>query len=388
MPIYLDYAATTPLDPRVLKAMAPYFTKMFANAMSQHQSGQAAKQAVDTARQQVADFLACSSSEVYFTSGATESNNLALKGLIYALDSKEKPHLIISSIEHHCVLETAAWLEKQNLAEVTHLPINAEGIVDLAQLQKSLKKNTVLVSVMYVNNEIGTIQPIKEISCLVKKYNPKIILHTDAVQAINYLNCRVNELGVDLLSFSGHKIYGPKGVGVLYKRKGVKLAKIQQGGEQEFGLRAGTHNVPGIVGLGAAIKIVQAEGAKNAKKIQALRDLLWQGINKNISDVVLNGSLVQRVPNNLNVSFKKVEGEGVLISLDLESIEVSTGSACASGSLDPSHVILALSHGDHLRAHASVRFSLGKHTTKAEISTVIKKLPALIARLRKISPFK
>jgi cysteine desulfurase len=248
---------------------------------------------------------------------------------------------------------------------------------------------------MYVNNEIGTIQPIREIGKIIKQknlksYNLNLItyFHTDAVQAINYLNCDVQKLGVDLLSFSGHKIYGPKGIGVLFIKKGTKINKIQHGGEQETGMRAGTHNVPSIVGLGKAVELLNHEGTKNTENTKILRDYLWKGIKKNILNIVLNGSLTKRVPNNLNVSFKNVEGEGILIALDLEGIAVSTGSACSSGSLEPSYVMMAISRNDHLRSHSSVRFSLNKYTTKKDIDYVLRKLPIVIKQLRVMSPFK
>lgn len=392
MKVYLDNTATTPLDPAVLKAMLPYFKKNFGNAMSVHQYGQEALAGVEKAREIIADFLRCRQQEVIFTSGATESNNLALKGAIEAYQGQGKPHLITTAIEHHCVLETAEYLQKKGLAEVTFVQPDKEGIVSAVDIAKAIKKNTILVSVMYVNNEIGTIQPIQEIGKLIKKrnlksYNLNLItyFHTDAVQAINYLDCNVDKLGVDLLSFSGHKIYGPKGVGVLYVKKGTKFNKIQHGGEQEYGLRAGTHNVPAIVGLGCAVERLNHKDTKNMK---VLRDYLWQGIKKNIPQATLNGSLKKRVPNNLNVSFKNVEGEGILIALDLEGIAVSTGSACSSGSLEPSHVMMAISRNDHLLSHSSVRFSLSKYTTKKDIDYALKKLPAIIKKLREISPFK
>lgn len=386
MKVYLDNAATTAVDHRVLKAMLPYFRQNFGNAMSVHQYGQEALAAVEKARETIADFLHCQQQEVIFTSGATESNNLALKGVVDAYSGPGKPHIIISAIEHHCVLETAEYLEKKGLADVTYIQPNTDGIVSVADITKAIKKNTILVSVMYVNNEIGTIQPIVEIGNILKGRG--IVFHTDAVQAINYLNCNVQKLGVDLLSFSGHKIYGPKGIGALYIRPGIKIQKIMLGGEQEFGRRAGTHNVPAIVGMGKAVELLKLENTKFSKNIKSLRDYLWRGIKKNIPQVILNGSLIKRVPNNLNVSFKNVEGEGILIALDLEGVAVSTGSACSSGSLEPSHVMMAISKKDHLRSHSSVRFSLSKHTTKKDIDYVLTKLPKIISKLRMISPFK
>lgn len=385
MKVYLDNAATTKMDPRVIAAMQPYFSKIYANPMSVHQFGQQALEGMDQAREIVANFLGCKDLEVIFTSGATESNNLALKGVVDAYKGKQKPHIITSAIEHHCVLETAEYLEKKGLAEVSFIKPNKDGIISVSEVEKNIKNNTILVSIMSVNNEIGTIQPITEISKAVKKKNQDIIVHTDAVQAVNYLNCDVGKLRVDLLSFSGHKIYGPKGIGVLYIKQGTKINKIQHGGEQENSRRAGTHNVPAIVGLGKAVEIIDFKKNKN---IQKLRDYLWKNIQKNIKDVELNGDSDKRIPNNLNASFKNIEGEGILISLDLEGIAVSTGSACSSGSLEPSHVMMAISSNDHLRSHASIRFTLSKETTKAELDYVLKKLPVVVARLREISPFK
>ncbi|MFH0818695.1 MAG: cysteine desulfurase family protein [Patescibacteria group bacterium] len=385
MQVYLDNAATTKLDPMVLKAMMPYLADNYGNAMSVHQYGQNALSGTDKAREQVANFLNCKSTEVLFTSGATESNNLALKGVVDAYKEALKPHLIVSAIEHDCVLETAKYLKNKDLIELDFVKPDNQGIISPLAVKKIIKPNTILISIMYVNNEIGVIQPIAEIAKQIKKINKNIYFHTDAVQAMNYLSCNVDDLGVDLLSFSGHKIYGPKGIGVLYRRSGVKINKIQHGGEQENRLRAGTHNVSGIVGLGEAVALIDFKHNANIKK---LRDYLFLGIKKNISNIEINGSFTERTPNNLNVSFKNIEGEGILISLDLEGIAVSTGSACSSGSLDPSHVIMEISNSDHLRSHASVRFTLSKFTTKKEIDYVLKKLPLVVARLRKISPFK
>lgn len=388
MKVYLDHAATTPLDKKVLQAMQPYFSNIFGNPMSIHQFGQDAMLGVDKAREQIANFLHCQSSEIIFTSGATESNNLALKGVINAYTGHKVPHIIISALEHHCVLETAEYLKKKGLAQLTIIPPDNEGVLNVQDVQKAIKKNTLLISVMYVNNEIGTIQPIQKIGAMLKKIPQKIYFHTDAVQAANYLTCDVRKLGVDLLSLSGHKIYGPKGIGVLYVKSGTKISKIMHGGEQEFSIRAGTHNAPSIVGMGKAVEMVLSQSSLVNRQIKKLRDYFWQEIKKNIPQVILNGSLKKRTPNNLNVSFKNIEGEGILISLDLAGIAVSTGSACSSGSLAASHVMMAISHGDHLRSHSSVRFTLGKSTTKKEIDYTIQQLIKIIGDLRKISPFK
>lgn len=392
--IYLDYAATTPVAKEVLQTMQPYFCQKFGNPASLHSFGQEAMKAIDFAREKVAKFLNCQTQEIIFTSGATESNNFAIKGVIAATSNK-KPHIITTKIEHHSVLEPLKYLEKQGY-NVTYLPVDKEGILNKKSVQRALKENTVLVSIMYANNEIGTIQPIAEIGELIKNENEKrqkqgrekIIFHTDAVQGIEYLNCDVEKLGVDLLSFSGHKIYGPKGIGVLFIKQGTKIKKIQHGGSQENYMRAGTLNVPGIVGLGKAIELIQSPShKKEIIAIKKLRDKLVEGITKAISGTRLNGSNKLRLPNNANISFAKIEGESILLHLDFEGIAVSTGSACASGSLEPSHVLLAIGLS-HEQSHGSIRFTLGRNTTRNEIDYVIKILPDIIEKLRKMSPLK
>lgn len=394
--IYLDHAATTPVDPAVLEAMLPYFTGIYGNAMSIHSFGQDALDAVDNARTEIADFFNASAPEIIFTSGATESNNLAVKGVLKSYYSKEdnkkkKPHIITTAFEHHCVLDSCKAAAKDGLADVTYLPIKKDGTIDPKEVEKAIRPETILISVMYVNNEIGTVQPIEKIGKLVKKINSirkendfKIVFHTDATQAVNYFDCDVNRLGVDLLSMSGHKIYGPKGIGILYIRKGTAIRKVQDGGDQEYKMRAGTHNVPGIVGLGKAIKLVRKNKEKDAKKISALRDHLIGRVLKEIPGSILNGSKTKRSPNNANFTFKDVEGEGLLLSLDMEGVACSTGSACSSGALSPSHVLLSIGLAPE-QAHGSLRVTLGKHTTKREIDTAIKKLKTVVERLRKIS---
>jgi len=389
--IYLDYAATTPTDEAVFEVMKPYFSEKYGNASSVHQFGQEAAAAVVRARHQVAEFLNCQPNEIIFTSGATEGNNTIIKGIgasrFLAKKVGGKLHLIVSAIEHECVLAAAEFLVKQEIAEVTFLPVDKDGVVDVSELEKNLKPNTVLVSVMYANNEIGAIQPIAQISELLKRINQgrenKILFHTDAVQAINYLDCDVQKLGVDFLTLSGHKFYGPKGVGVLYVRSGAKFDKFMHGGQQEFHQRSGTHNTPGIVGLGEAISLVKKKAAEN-EEIRKLRDKLIKGIGQKISHAFLNGPMDNRLPNNVNFRFEGVEGEAILISLDLEGIAVSTGSACASKSLEPSYVLLALGLS-HLDAHSAIRFSLGRYTTEAEVDRVLEVLPSIIERLRGIS---
>jgi len=391
--IYLDYAATTPLDGAVLDKIKLYFSEKYGNPASVHSFGQEAQLAVEEARGQVASFLNCQPAEVVFTSGATESNNLAIKGVVRAFQLRHrgqgiKPHLIVSRIEHHCVLDSAKSLQDDGLAEVTYLPVNSDGLVELGELERIIKGNTVLVSVMYANNEIGTVQPIAEIGRLLKDrhsnlLDSKIIFHTDAVQALNYLDCDVEKLGVDLMSMSGHKIYGPKGVGALYARQGTPLARIQDGGSQEYNLRAGTLNVTGIVGLGVAVAAIK-DSRSTIETTKALRDKLIDGILKTIPNSVLNGSRDKRLPNNANLRFEGAEGEAILMSLDIEGIAVSTASACASRSLKPSHVLVSLGLAA-LDAHSSVRFSLGRQTTEEEINWVLEVLPKVIERLRKIS---
>jgi len=389
--IYLDYAATTPTDGAVFEVIKPYFSEKYGNASSVHQFGQESAAAVVRSRHQVAEFLNCQPNEVIFTSGATEGNNAIIKGIggsrSLAKKIGSKVHVIISAIEHECVLAAAEFLAKQEIAEVTFLPVNKSGVVEIPELEKNIKSNTVLVSVMYANNEIGSIQPIAQIGELIRKLNQnrenKIAFHTDAVQAINYLDCDVQKLGIDFLTLSGHKFYGPKGVGVLYVKSGSKFDKFMHGGEQEFHLRSGTHNTPGIVGLGEAISLINKNSAHN-KELQALRDKLINGIQQKISHAFLNGSADNRLPNNVNFRFEGVEGESILVSLDLEGIAVSTGSACAAKSLEPSYVLLSLGLS-HLDAHSAIRFSLGRYTTEAEIDRVLEVLPPIIERLRGIS---
>jgi cysteine desulfurase len=388
--IYLDYAATTPIDREVLKAMLPYFGKKFGNPMSLHSFGREAAEAVEKSRQLVADFLGCAEKEIIFTSGATESNNLAVKGVVRhhwtRSGNKFKPHIITTQFEHHCVLYACQNLEREGLAEVTYLPVDKSGIVKLADVQKSIKKNTLLISIMYVNNEIGTIQPIAEIGQWLKSYklkSDKLIFHTDATQAINYLDCNVDKLNVDLLSLSGHKVYGPKGVGALYIRKGMPIMQIQDGGEQERGLRSGTHNVPGVVGLAQALVQVKSQKPK-AKIMVSLRDYMIKKILKEIPDTFLNGSSKKRSPNNINLRFDSVEGEALILLLDSYGVAVSTGSACSTGSLEPSHVLLALSLKPE-QAHGSLRITLGKYTTKEEIDYAIDVLKKSVEKLRNIS---
>ena len=389
--IYLDHAATTPVDEKVMKKMLPYFSEKFGNASSLHSFGMEASEAVEGARQIAADFFgADEKEEIIFTSGATEANNLAIKGVVrkYYADPKnkgKKPHVITTVFEHHCVLHAVESLEKEGLIEATYIKPQKDGTIKATAVEKAIKENTILISVMYVNNEIGTVQPIAQIGKIIKKRNDKlkIIFHTDATQAVNYFDCNVKNLGVDMLSMSAHKIYGPKGVGLLYVKKNTPIKVIQDGGAQEMNLRAGTLNSVGIIGLGEAIK-----GIKNTKKrnleIEKLRNHLIEKILKEIPKTKLNGSKIKRSPNNINISFSDVEGESLLIMLDAAGIAVSTGSACSSGSLAPSHVLMSLGLKAE-EAHGSLRLTLGKHTTKKELDETVRVLKKVIADLRKIS---
>jgi len=380
--IYLDYAATTPIDPGVFRAMLPYLKKNFGNPSSIHSFGQKTLQAIDEARGIVASFLGCDSNEIVFTGSATEANNLAIKGVIGAQKTKNL-HIITSQIEHSAVLEPCKELEKQGV-EVTYLPVNKEGLVSISDAKKAIKPNTVLVSIIYANNEMGTIQPIAEIA---KVLGSKIYFHTDAAQAVNYLDCNVKNLGVDLLTLSGHKIYGPKGIGALFVKRGTANAPLIRGGGHEAGLRSGTENVAGIVGLAQAIEEIQDPKIKiQSIRTKHLRDKLIKTILKVIPDSKLNGPETQRLPNNVNLSFKGAEGEALVVALDQKGIAVSTGSACSSKSLEPSHALLAMGLSEE-EAHCSLRITLGRYSTEREIEKFLKVLPPIIERLRKISGY-
>lgn len=392
--VYLDYASTTPIASEVLLAMLPYLKDSFGNASSVHSLGQLSREAIDNSRKQAADFLGCQVTEIIFTSGATESDNLAVFGVLEVAKGNgvAKPHIIISNIEHPAVLEPVKHLEKSGEIEATYLAVDKEGIVKVKDVIEAIRPNTILISVMYANNEIGVIQPIEEIAKAIgnfRKENNSVypLFHTDAVQAANYLDCDVAKLGVDLLTLSGHKIYGPKGIGALFIKKGVKINPIILGGHQEMSLRGGTENVAGIVAMGEALKQVKENQDKVSEQVKKLRDKLIEGILRAIPKTTLNGSHQKRLPNNANISFSGVEGESILMALDQLGVEVSTGSACASGSLSPSHVLMALG-SSHQSAHSSIRFTLGKYTTEKEIDYVLKVLPDIISRLRKLSPLK
>lgn len=380
--IYMDHSATTPVKPEVLQEMIPYFTENFGNASSIYGLGRDARAAVENARRQVAKALnAQREDEIYFTSGGTESDNWAVKGAALSYAKKGK-HIITTAIEHHAILHTCEFLEKQGY-EVTYLPVSTDGFVTAEQVEAAIRPDTILVSVMFANNEIGTIQPIAEIGKVCREHG--VLFHTDAVQAVGNVKIDVQAMNIDLLSMSGHKIYGPKGVGVLYLRKGVRLTNLVHGGAQERARRGGTYNTPGIVGLGKAIELATADIDGHAKKISALRDKLLKGLLEKIPDVTVNGSLENRLPGNLNVGFAYIESESILLHLDILGIAASSGSACTSGSLDPSHVLLAIgvSHG---AANGSVRFSLGDENTEADVDRVLEVLPGIVAKLRAMSP--
>ena len=379
--IYLDNAATTAVSPEVLEAMLPYFTQCFGNPSSIHSTGRDARRVVDAARKQVAAAIGAQPQEIYFTAGGSESDNWAIKGTAFAKRSKGN-HIITSAIEHHAVLHTCAWLEKQGF-EVTYLPVDEFGRVRVEDVEKAITDKTILITIMAANNEIGTIQPIAEIGKLA--HDKGILFHTDAVQAIGAMPIDVNAMHIDMLSMSGHKFHGPKGIGALYIRKGVKIDQYLHGGAQERGQRAGTENLAGIVGMGKAIEIATQHLEENACRLTALRDKLIDGILAEIPDVRLNGHRTQRLPNNVNVSVRYVEGEALLLRLDLAGIAGSSGSACTSGSLDPSHVLLAIGL-PHEIAHGSLRLSLGTDTTEAEIDEVLDKLPGIVKNLRDMSP--
>ncbi len=381
MKVYADYAASTPCDNRVVQAMLPYFTDEFGNADSQHCFGRETAKAVADARDTVAKILGCKPNELYFTGSGTEADNWALKGV--ALHRKDKGnHVIISSIEHHAILVAAEWLENNGF-RVTRLPVDGTGLVHVEDLEKALDDQTTIVSVMYANNEVGTIQPIKQLAEAAHKHGA--LFHTDAVQAIPYMNIDVKELGVDLLTISGHKFYGPKGVGALYIRNGVKIDKLICGGGQERAQRGGTTNTPAVVGMARALQLSRENLAENNAYIAALRDHFEQRVEREIPFIRQNGNKAHRVPSIANYSFEFVEGEGILMLLDFNGIAVSSGSACSSGSLDPSHVLLAMGVPIEV-SHGSIRFSFGKHNTAEQVDYIVDTLKQTISRLREMSP--
>ena len=379
---YMDYSATTYVKPEVLDAMMPFFTEKFGNPSSFYGISRETKMAVDNARAQVAKAINCDPNEVYFTGGGSEADNWAIKGIATA-HMKKGNHIITTKIEHHAVLHTCEFLEKFGF-EVTYLDVNEEGFVDLKQLEEAITDKTILVSIMFANNEIGTIQPIKEIGALCRE--KKVLFHTDAVQAVGSVPVDVKEMKIDLLSLAGHKLYGPKGIGALYIRRGVRIDNLIHGGGQERGRRAGTENIPGVVGLGKAIEIATENIEENRARLTVLRDKLIDGILERIPYARLNGPRGdKRLPGNSNISFEFIEGESILLSLDFEGICASSGSACTSGSLDPSHVLLAIGL-PHEKAHGSLRTSLGAASTEEDVEKLLNELPPIIERLRNMSP--
>ncbi len=383
LPIYIDNHATTPMDPRVLEAMTPYFIKVFGNSASRnHSFGWAAEEAVETAREQIAKLIGATSKEIIFTSGATESNNLAIKGVAEMYQEKGN-HIITAVTEHKAVLDTCKRLEKNGF-RVTYLPVQKDGRIDLEELKRAMDDKTILVSIMFANNEIGVVQPVKEIGALCRERG--VFFHTDAVQAVGKVPVNVNEQNIDLLSLTGHKIYGPKGVGALYVRRRnprVQITAQIDGGGHERGMRSGTLNVPGIVGLGKACDIAREELASEAAHLSGMRDRLMKNLMSRLDETYVNGSLEHRLPGNLNISFAYVEGESLLMGIN--DIAVSSGSACTSATLEPSYVLKALGTGDDL-AHSSIRFGIGRFNTEAELEYAADKLVGVVTKLRELSP--
>lgn len=379
--IYLDHAATTPVKKEVLEEMLPYFTEKFGNASSIYSSGRESKKAIEEARERVAAAIGAQAREIFFTAGGTEADNWAIKGVAYA-NRKKGNHIITSAIEHHAVLHACQYLESDGF-EVTYLPVDQYGLVDPQQVRNAIKANTILITIMFSNNEIGTIQPIAEIGRIAREKG--VCFHTDAVQAIGNVKINVDEMSIDLLSMSGHKFNGPKGTGALYIRKGVKIISFIHGGAQERGRRSGTENVAGIVGLGKAIQLATANIDEKNKWLAHLRDRTINEVMKRIPFVRLNGHPEKRLPGNTNFSFEFVEGESMLLMLDMKGIEASSGSACTSGSLDPSHVLLAIGL-PHEIAHGSLRLTFGEENTDADVDYIMEVLPMIVERLREMSP--
>ncbi|MCW1301487.1 MAG: cysteine desulfurase NifS [Candidatus Nanoarchaeia archaeon] len=380
--VYMDYAATTPVDPRVFKEMRKFFTQKFGNTMSLHRYGREAKEAVEEAREHVAKLMGAKANEIIFTSGATEANNFALKGIALANKHKGK-HIIISSIEHHSVIDPAKYLARNGF-ELSFLPVDKYGIVKVDLLEKLIRKDTILISVMHANNEIGTIEPIEEIGKICEERD--IYFHCDAAQSFGKIEVNVDKVKVDLLTVSAHKLYGPKGVGAIYIREGTEIEPLLHGGGHEFGLRSSTLNVPGIVGFGKAVEIAAKEMKSEALRLRKLRDRLIKGVLE-IPGSHLNGHPIKRLPNNANFWFAGVEGESLVMELDRYGIAASTGSACSSSSLEPSHVLLAIGLGPH-QAHGSLRLTLGRWSSLNDVNYVLEVLPKAVGRLRKISPYK
>ena len=381
--IYLDYAATTPVDPRVNKAMLPFLTEKFGNTMSLHSWGQEVKQALEESREQVSELIGAKANEIIFTSSATESNNLTLKGVSWANKNKGN-HIIISKIEHPCILESAKWLETQGF-EVSRLQVNKYGLVNPEDVRKAIKKNTILVSIIHASNEIGIIQPIAEIGKICKE--KRVYFHTDCAQSFGKVPIDVTKMNIDLLTASSHKMYGPKGAACLFIKKGTKITPLLHGGGHEGGLRSSTVNTAAIVGFAKACEICKKEMKKEAQRLTRLRDKLINGVLEKIEGSHINGHPKKRLPNNTNFWFKFIEGESLVMRLDFLGIGASTGSACSSAKLEPSHVLLAIGLKPQ-EAHGSLRLTLGRYTQEKDIDYVLEVLPGVIQKLRKISPFK
>jgi cysteine desulfurase len=381
--IYMDHAATTSTDVEVVEAMKPFFTQKYGNPNSIHSFGQEAREAVEEAREKIARLIGANPSEIVFTAGGTEADNYAIKGIAWA-NQKKGNHIITSQIEHHAVLHSCQFLEKHGF-KVTYLKVDKYGLIDPEEVKKAITDQTILVTIMHANNEIGTIEPIKEIGKIVKEAG--IYFHTDSVQTTGHIPIEVNDLGVDMLSISGHKLYGPKGVGALYLRKGTKIVNLIDGGAQEKNRRAGTENVTGMVGLGKAVELAEKRLAGGeVDKVVKLRDKLITGIMDQIENVRLNGHSTKRLPGNVNICFEFIEGESMLLNLDMKGVAASSGSACTSGSLEPSHVLLAIGLPPEI-AHGSLRLTLGKDNTEEDIDYVLDILPKIIEKLRALSPF-
>ncbi len=379
--VYLDYAATTPTHPDVVQSMLPFFSESFGNASSLYSYGREAKAAITAARRSVAGLIGADEDEIIFTGGGTEADNTALKGVAFAAE-ENRDHVITTPIEHHAVLGSCEFLEKRGY-HITYVPVDEYGLVDPADVRKAITDRTLIVSIMHANNEVGTIQPIADIGRTTR--DAGVLFHTDAVQTTGHVPISVDDMGIDLLSLSAHKLYGPKGVGALYVRNGTRIGQLIHGGGQERNRRAGTENLPGIVGLGKAAELAGQAMSEEAERLTALRDRLISGLLKGIPDTHLNGHPTTRLPNNVNISVDYVEGESMLLHLDMEGICASTGSACTSGSLEPSHVLLSIGLS-HQLAHGSLRLSLGKWTTDEDINRVLTTLPDVVSRLRAMSP--
>jgi cysteine desulfurase len=381
--VYLDNSATTKVDKRVLEAMLPYFSEIYGNPNSLHAWGREAKKGVDKAREQVASLIGTEAKNIVFTGGGSEADNLAIKGAAWTLRNKGN-HIITSAIEHHALLDTVKWLGKNGF-EYTVLPVDSNGMVDPKELEAAIRPETILASIMFANNEIGTIEPIAELGEVCRKHG--VLLHTDGVQAAGHIPVNVSELPIDMMTMAAHKMYGPKGTGALYVRKGIKLTPVIHGGGQEFGLRSGTENTPGLVGFGMAAELAAARLASGEiEKERKLRDKMIDGIFERIPEVILTGHRTKRLPYHVSFCIKYIEGEGMLLLLDAEGIGVSSGSACTSGSLEPSYVLLSLGL-DHSTAHGSVRITLSHETTEEDVDYVLEKFPPIVQRLREMSPF-